>query len=259
MHSTVSLHCEYGFCICMCFCYFSTDRMFTNCRGTVTQKNNVLNWFIFSVHNFYSDHQYARIVKTQKWTILVDPDCKSNWYLRERKRLGCPGWIFFHILLPIYVLVCVLTFLVLELRVERVFNIMLTVMYAGFPVIIAIICAYFWRTFPKLYDTLFIRSELKLLIAFCALYACLWCISLAITHDGVLPIPGNISLGGFYLWVFTNYAMMLTLLYCHIVYPQRKMERADPRLRTRSSRSIHVSTTSTDFDVWESVSSVIIW
>ena len=120
-----------------------------------------------------SDHQYARVLSSQKWKIILDPSFECNWYLVNRKRWGCPHYIFKRILLPIYVVVFIVyRILIANYNETGLVKKMTQTSMTTFPVVSAVICYLTWRSFPNFTtDRLFIREELKMTIALYALFA----------------------------------------------------------------------------------------
>jgi len=128
------------------------------------------------------DHEYQRILYKRKWNIMTDPTISENWYLKNRKSLGDPAFLFKSILISVYIIAALVVLLVLGTYEYSPLQ-----MTGGFGVIVFIsfaICLYYWSSFPKMHDHLHIRDELLLFIViYYTMFACT-AILISIGHYG---------------------------------------------------------------------------
>ena len=180
----------------------------------------------------------------------MDPSFEYNWYLVNRKRWGCPHYIFKWILLPIYVVVFIVyRILIANYNETGLVKKMTQTSMTTFPVVSAVICYLTWRSFPNFTtDRLFIREELKITIALYALFA---------ITSGITSLFVWLDLISEFLQFLCFMIVLVLMLWVMIIYPRSKMKKCGLQISNKPVRRMHVADSSvTDWRTWTEIISL---
>ena len=116
----------------------------------------------------YYDHEYERILASEKWTIFIDPNMtKNNWFFINKNKYGNAVWIIKYLIIPSVILFAILRVSLSQTGVayQEKFNFLyLLLLVWSIPhVIVGVWC---WRKYPKFHDTFGIKKELIYFVLF---------------------------------------------------------------------------------------------
>ena len=172
----------------------------------------IIAFNVCKIYLLYYDHEYERILASQKWAIFIDPSLiNNNWFLNNKNKYGNPMWLIKHIILPVMII-----WIVIDLIITTIFDFYIfLVMFIWF-IPHLIVGIRYWRKYPTFNDTLGIRKEIKVTLILASIYV------IAVIVQSILTIYVDDS-----LWMTNEMLVSITLVtYSWIItiYPQRANE-----------------------------------
>ena len=172
----------------------------------------IMTIMVCKMYLLYYDHEYARILASEKWAIFIDPSIiKNNWYLNNKQKYGSSIWMIKNMIFPIITIWCIIDIIIFMFHRDYIFGYILIWFIPH--LIIGIRC---WRKYPRFNDDLGIRKEIKYTMRLCLLFV----VSLIIASV-------------FQNFVYSQLRAMLLIItqiactiysYILVIYPQRANE-----------------------------------
>ena len=129
------------------------------CLGHITSSfwGTLMSLTACKIYLLFYDHEYERILASQKWAIFIDPSIiKNNWFLNNKNKYGNPIWLIKWLIVPI-VTTWILIDITITLTNRSLFFVIMSIWFV--PHFIVVIWC--WRKFPAFNDILEIRNEIK--------------------------------------------------------------------------------------------------
>eukprot|EP01084_Bolivina_argentea_P040002 73908_1 len=129
----------------------------------------VISFLTLRIYILWYDHQYAKVVTSSKWQLIVNPTfLDNNWFWQHKRKYGNTLYIIKYILLPtVFSYYFVLLIIHISIRknyLASTLNSIIFIFTVFWMLSHAIICIICWKRYPSFLDNLFIRNELKITI-----------------------------------------------------------------------------------------------
>ena len=169
------------------------------------------------IYLLYYDHEYERILASEKWVIFIDPSVvQNNWLLINRNKYGNEIWIMKWIILPttiVFVMLWGITAAIFAHYDDKHGESYWTYQY-----ILVILCMVtnliisikYWRKYPSFNDNLSIRKEIKYLLVYALFAVVSVIISTVLT---IMVSPDLEMLAGIIMPTFLAFFCCISIIY----------------------------------------------
>ena len=209
--------------------------------------------YAMRVYLLYYDHEYQRLLCSQKWKAIINPMVQQNWYIKHRKKYGSETYLYKHIVIPAvigyFIIFLIYHFVsknISESSSSSTTTFTLQAIHWGMNIIAPIICLFvglfYWRKVPSFQDRLRIRQE----FAFTAKYF----VSLLVLYGIILILSVTVNEDYASFSLLTTELFYLFFVYYLVIYPIKQNEEAEDPNNIVTGGVIHGQQVSMSMQTW---------